>query len=131
MRSWILVVYILMNMDISNIHYPSMLYGKEWKTYLEALSYVESRGNDSLIGSSNDVGRYQITPIYVKEVNRILRKDVYTLDDRYSKSKSEEMIYILNKKYNPKFDIERAIKLHNPHAKPNYRTQIIRRINDR
>lgn len=99
-----------------------------WLCYIEALSFVESRNNDSIIGKSNDVGRYQITPIYVKEVNRILKNDVYTLDDRYNMYKCVNMIYIMNKKYNPTLDVEKAIHLHNPHAPKSYKQKILKRI---
>jgi len=65
---------------------------------IKSMIYVESRGNDSIVNSINAAGCLQIRPIMVKEVNRILliKKDslVYTLQDRFSRSKSIEMFMI-------------------------------------
>jgi len=55
-----------------------------------ALIQVESRGvSDARNG--NAVGVLQIKPIMVREVNRILRKDVYKPEDRLDKQKSIDM----------------------------------------
>ena len=59
----------------------------------------------------------QITPIAVRECNNILEKrgskKRYTLDDRFDKTKSKEMFLLIQSKYNPTNDIEKAIRLWN------------------
>jgi len=76
----------------------------DWDRLINAIIYVESRGNDSAIGDRGKaVGCLQIHPICVRDVNRILRKNdiplVYTLEDRYSRVKSIEMFNIIAEQY--------------------------------
>ena len=70
---------------------------------LDALIFVESRGNDSAIGDrhlvgNEAIGALQIRPIMVREVNRILKlqksSKQFTLKDRFERDKSIEMFYI-------------------------------------
>lgn len=51
---------------------------KSWNSNKDNLAYYESRNNPNAVGKSNDVGLYQITPIAVKEANRLLnlKKDI-------------------------------------------------------
>ena len=99
-----------------------------WELFVNALIFVESRGDENAVGSKNDVGVLQITPIYVEEVNRILGKNVYNLEDRYSKEKSLEMFEIIQTYRNPQRDINKAIKLHNPRAGKQYAVKIKRQM---
>lgn len=67
-----------------------------WDDFIDAVIYVESRGNDSAHNIKEDaVGCLQIRPIMVTEVNRRLAIDGferrYSLDDRWSRAKSIEM----------------------------------------
>ena len=63
---------------------------------IEAVIYVESRGDSMAYNKSEDaVGVLQIRPIMVREVNRLLGFDKYTLKDRWSVSKSKEMFNIV------------------------------------
>ncbi len=76
----------------------------DWDKLINAIIYVESRGNDSAIGDRGKaVGCLQIHPICVREVNRILRKNdiplAYTLEDRYNRTKSIEMFNIIAEQY--------------------------------
>ena len=63
---------------------------------IEAIIEVES-GNDTLAYNSKEdaVGCLQIRPIMVREVNRLLGKDSFTLYDRWSKVKSIQMFNVL------------------------------------
>jgi|TARA_R110000851_G_scaffold175170_2_gene321453 hypothetical protein len=69
---------------------------------IDALIYVESGGIENAIGDRHfkkpSVGVLQLRPIMVREVNRILKRrnstNRYTLQDRFSKSKSIEMFLI-------------------------------------
>ena len=76
----------------------------KWDTFVDAVIYVESRGNDSAVGDNGKaVGCLQIHPIMVREVNRLLAKydipTTYTLEDRYSREKSIEMFNIVSEEY--------------------------------
>lgn len=86
-----------------------------WEVFTRALIQTESGGNPNAIGKTNDVGILQLTPIYVRDANRIAHSQ-YTLDDRYDVEKSLEMFTIINDHYNPDHDIDKAIQLHNPTA---------------
>lgn len=100
----------------------------EWEIFIQALIQVESEGKADAVGTKNDVGILQITPIYVKDVNRILGEKRYTLSCRTDKRKSLEMFEILQNHYNPDKDIEKAIKLHNPKAPQSYCIKIMNQI---
>ena len=70
---------------------------------LDALIFVESRGNDSAIGDrhlvgNEAVGALQIRPIMVREVNRICKRigshQRIALKDRFDRDKSVHMFLI-------------------------------------
>lgn len=63
---------------------------------LWAIAEVESGGDCNAIGDKGKaVGCLQIWPITVKDANRIIGQDKYTLKDRYSKEKSFEICRII------------------------------------
>lgn len=67
---------------------------------VNAMIQVESRGNDSAYCAPEDaVGCLQIRPIMVSEVNRILKRQAYTLQDRWNRTKSIEMLKVFAKYY--------------------------------
>ena len=71
-----------------------------WDVFVDAVIYVESRGRDSIVGDRGKaIGCLQIHPIMVREVNRILGKKKYTLDDRWNRKKSIEMFNIVSEEY--------------------------------
>lgn len=100
----------------------------EWDIFVEALIQVESEGKADAVGKTNDVGILQITPIYVKDVNRILGEEKYDLSCRTDTEKSLEMFEILQGHYNPSKSIDKAIKLHNPRAGQSYRIKIMNKM---
>ena len=101
----------------------------DWSILIEALIQVESEGNRFAVGKANDVGVLQITPIYLKEVNRILQEDVYTLSERTDIDKSIEMFEIYQSRHNPSKNIEKAIMLHNPRAGKSYLNKVLNEFN--
>ena len=84
-----------------------------WNPVMDAIIQVESEGNSKAV-SGNSVGAMQITPILVKECNKILEKQKskkrFTLSDRYSVDKSKEMFLLIQKYHNPENSIEKAIR---------------------
>ena len=63
---------------------------------IEAIIHVESRGDSMAYNAKEDaVGVLQIRPIMMREVNRLLQENKYTLADRWSKSKSIEMFNVI------------------------------------
>jgi len=65
-------------------------------TLLMAVMAVESNFDSMAYNSKeNAAGVLQIRPIMVREVNRLLGEDKYTLKDRWNKAKSIEMFNVL------------------------------------
>ena len=89
---------------------------RDWGRVLKAISYVESKNNPKAV-SGDQVGLLQIRPILVRDCNRILElrgsSRRYTMKDRYNASKSREMFALYQSYYNPKGNVERAIRLWN------------------
>lgn len=89
----------------------------EWKQMIKAISWVESRYDDLAYNpTSGALGRYQMKKIYVDDVNRILKlrksKKRYSYKDRTNNKKCIEMFEIFQSHYNPKRNIDKAIRLH-------------------
>ena len=89
---------------------------------ITAIATVESELNEKAV-SGDCAGYLQIRPILVKECNDILKKKNskkrYSLNDRFSKKKSIAMFYLIQEKFNPSHNIERALWVWNagPYAK--------------
>jgi hypothetical protein len=65
-------------------------------TLLNAVMAVESNFDSMAYNEKeNAVGVLQIRPIMVREVNRLLGEDKYTLKDRWNKTKSIEMFNVI------------------------------------
>ena len=84
-----------------------------WNPVIEAIIQVESEGN-RFAKSGNQVGAMQITPVLVRECNRILElresKKRYSLADRFSIAKSKEMFLLIQSFHNAENNIEFAIR---------------------
>ena len=88
---------------------------------IDALIYVESRGNDSAVGDRHlgrpSVGCLQIRPIMVREVNRILKRKKsdlrYTNKDRFSREKSIEMFMVWKNHYHKSSSTEKIARTWN------------------
>lgn len=98
---------------------------QQWTRFIEALAQVESGCSASVVGEADDVGYLQITPTYVRDVNRVVGYERYDLDDRYSIELSIEMFNILQAAYNPSRDLHFALKLHNPLAPVSYHRKVM------
>ena len=65
-------------------------------TLLNAVMAVESNFDSMAYNAKeNAAGVLQIRPIMVREVNRLLGEDKYTLKDRWNKAKSIEMFNVI------------------------------------
>ncbi len=87
----------------------------DWTPVINAIIEVESEGrHDAVDKSGKSCGIMQITPILVKDCNRILElkksKKRYSLNDRFSISKSKEMFLLYQSFYNSKNSVELAIR---------------------
>lgn len=97
-------------------------------SFILALAKVESNNNPKAHNKKTDAaGLLQITPIYIKEINKYSIYQ-FSLEDRFDSLKSIQMFKIFNRIHNPSFDIERAIFLHNPKAGNKYRLAILNKI---
>lgn len=92
---------------------PTTSSSYDWNPVMEAIIHVESRGNAKAV-SGNSCGAMQITPILVKECNNILKKRKskkrFTMQDRFSVQKSKEMFLLIQSHFNPKNNVEKAIR---------------------
>ena len=87
---------------------------KKWIPVINAIAQVESGGNPKAVSKSGTyVGLLQIAPICVRECNRIVGKNKFTYNDRYSKEKSIEMFIVFQEYHNPEGNMEKAIRLWN------------------
>ena len=85
----------------------------DWSTLQMAIVMTESKFNPAAKGKGEDLGILQITPIYTKEVNRLLKEDKYKHDDAFDINLSLEMFEAIQAYYNPEKDLNKAIKYHN------------------
>jgi len=104
----------------------------DWDYLTESIIQVESEGKDNAINSKNHqyVGCLQISPIFVREANRLSENKVYFLRDRFDRIKSLEMFNIVQDYYNPEKNLSKAIKIHNPTASKNYGKKIMVKFNE-
>lgn len=86
---------------------------EKWENVIKAIMQVESGGNMNARNGSY-VGPLQISPILVRECNNILKsrqsEKRFTLNDRTNFEKSKEMFLLIQDRYNPSGDIEKAIR---------------------
>lgn len=86
----------------------------DWEIFILATVKTESDFNFEARGSHNDLGILQETPIWVKEVNRIIGKDMYSHEEALDPRKALEMYKVMQDHYNPSKCINTALNLHNP-----------------
>jgi len=125
MYNWIFLPLLLTSQSPTN----NESYRYSWFEVFDALAWKESNHGQNTTSErakkENAVGWYQIRPIYVRDVNRILKlqgkKKRFKLEDRKSKHKSEQMIKILTtfyiKHYKLPLTVENVARIHNGGAK--------------
>jgi len=94
----------------------------DWDRLILAIAFTESKYRDDAVGAAGDYGQLQITPVYVREANRISGGN-FRHEDAFSIDSSLAMFGIIQGYYNPSRDIEQAIYRHN--SSPYYRRLVL------
>ena len=102
----------------------------DWEMFTQALIWVESKGDSKAVGSKDDTGVLQITPILLQDCNRILKTERFTLEDRLDSLKSIEMFNIIQDHYNPQHDFHLALKIWNGKAPLSYHRKVMDKFNE-
>ncbi len=84
----------------------------EWNIFTLALMKVESEYDNNAVSSVGAKGYFQMTPIYVKEVNRV-HKTHFTFDQVKDFEKAYEIFDLMQKAHNPDYNMDKALELHN------------------
>lgn len=85
----------------------------EWDMFTLALMKVESNYEPTAVSSVGAKGYFQITPIYVEEVNRV-HKTNYKYDEVVkSFDLSYEVFTLMQEAHNQEYDMDEALRLHN------------------
>ena len=85
----------------------------EWNMFTLALMKVESEYNPDAISSVGAKGYFQITPIYVEEVNRVWGTNYAYKEVVSSFDLSYEVFDLMQKAHNPDYNMKKALELHN------------------
>ncbi len=96
----------------------------DWQMLQMAIAYTESRYNPDKLGKAKDAGIYQITPIYVREINRLLGEETFRHEEAFDIRKSIEMFNAMQDLKNPDHDLELAIHFHNKSSA--YKTTVLK-----
>ena len=99
----------------------------EWQVFVMALVEVECERNPNAKSNKNAIGPFQITEIYVSEINRLYNTN-FIFEDAWDLNKSIKMFELMNDYYNPNRDIDKAIQIHNPGAGSWYAKRIKERM---
>lgn len=99
----------------------------EWQVFVMALIEVECERNPNVKSNKNAIGPFQITEVYVSEVNRLYNTN-FIFEDAWNLNKSIKMFELMNDYYNPNRDINKAIQIHNPGAGSWYAKRIKERM---
>lgn len=102
----------------------------DWDAFITALAWVESRWDDNAESPKQAVGYLQITPVLVEDANRIVGKEMFTLDGRYDRKESIRLFNVIMDNYNPEHDMQFALKLWNPYSKVSYHRAVMRKYNE-
>lgn len=102
----------------------------DWEDFTRALIWVESKGDSKVVGSKDDTGVLQITPILLQDCNRILKTERFTLEDRLDSLKSVEMFNIIQDHYNSEHDYHWALKIWNSSAPLSYHRNVMDKFNE-
>lgn len=101
----------------------------KWDLVFKSISIIES-GNNPLARSDSGDGLLQILPQgsggYLDEANRIAGYEKYQDEDRFCPEKSRSIWEDVMSYWNPKKDINKAIRFHNPNGGDEYFLKVFR-----
>ncbi len=84
----------------------------DWDIFTMSLMYIESGYDSTAVSNKGAKGYFQITPIYIKEVN--IKQDTnYSMKDVINFEKAYNIFDLMQKTNNKDYDINKAIILHN------------------
>ena len=114
-----LIVKLCSKSQIEYIEVPVYVESEltDWQMMQMAIIKTESGFDEFAEGTSNDRGIFQITPIYVKEVNRLQNETIYTHDDAFNIDRSFQMFNIVQRHHNADSTLQQAILKHNSNGK--------------
>lgn len=87
-------------------------YMSDWDMFTMALIKVESEYDSLAVSSVGAKGYFQITPIYIKEVNKI-HKTKFTMDDVINLETAYQIFDLMQQAHNKNYNMDKAIILHN------------------
>lgn len=99
-------------------------YERELERIAWAIAMVESNGNPAAV-NGRCVGVLQITPVMVKEANRLLGEDLYYMSDRETVSGSIAIFGTVMAVYNPTLDVRKACRIWNPNGGEEYYQRVM------
>ena len=87
-------------------------YMSDWDMFTMALIKVESDYDSLAVSSAGAKGYFQITPIYIKEVNNI-HKTNFTMEDVINLETAYQIFDLMQQAHNQDYNMDKAIILHN------------------
>lgn len=85
----------------------------EWDKFTLALMKVESNFDPTAESSVGAKGYFQITPIYVAEVNRVHKTNYIYEEVVNSFEQSYEVFTLMQEAHNSEYNMDEALRLHN------------------
>lgn len=102
--------------DIHNTRYETVQSEQDtldtWQIFTLALMKVESGYNNDVVSSAGAKGYFQMTPIYVREVNRIHKTD-FTFEQVTDFETAYKIFDLMQQAHNPDYSLDRALEIHN------------------
>lgn len=107
MIKYIIVIFLI------SLFYPVHANScEDWDFLITRIAHVESRHNPNAINGQY-VGLLQISPIMVREANRICGYEKYTYEDRKDSLKSTMIFKDVMEFHNPTKSLEKAVTIWN------------------
>lgn len=101
----------------------------DWDMFTLALMKVESEYKPNAVSSVGAKGYFQITPIYVEEVNRFHKTNYVYEDVVRSFELSNEVFNLMQEAHNKDFSMDKALVLHNGNHKW-YKKRVYKEMKD-
>lgn len=109
---------------------PEQAQPQNWDVFITALAWVESRYDCDAVSDRQAVGYLQVTPILVEDANRIVGREVFTMEGRHDRQESIRLFNVIQDHYNPEHDMQLALKIWNPRSKLSYHTAVMKKYNE-